>query len=209
MKPCKATIRLGTRMAALLLACGGLALSPARAGDGWPEFRSGLIALHVKLIAAQPVRIEQGKVLPYEGLAGKDFFYQDVDYYEQASGRLISHIRRSPEAPYRYYEIEVNIHDAAGRVIRDFAAITLPWQLEHPARTFINLHDYPGELHAFRQFTASGEINFESCAGSFHGQRLNLQLEAYDVGPKLRATAEYQACFGRLPTHPGPYLKPH
>lgn len=191
------------------LLAGSWGLAPVWASDGWPEFRSRLLALHEKLAAEQSLRVEQGPVLPFEGLAGKGFFYQDIDYFDQASGRLISHLRRSAEPPYRYYEIEVNIHDASGRLIRDYAAITLPWQLEHPARTYINLHDYPGRLHAFRQFDASGAISYESCVGSLGGRKIDMQLESIDIGPKLRATPDYQACFGRLPLQPGPYLKPH
>ncbi|NWG87786.1 MAG: hypothetical protein HXY26_09840 [Hydrogenophilaceae bacterium] len=187
----------------------GFGVSAARAGDAWADFRSDLIALHEKLTEGKPLRVEQGEVLSFKGEAAKGFSYQDLDYYDPASGRLISHIRRSPGWPYRHYEVEVYIHDAAGRVIRDYAALTLPWQLERPVRTYINLHDYPGELHAFRQFDGSGEIDYESCVGRLNGQKIKMQLESIDVGPKLRATPEYQACFGRLPMQPGPYLKPH
>lgn len=192
----------------LLAAMCGFGMSTAQAADASADFRSDLIALHKKMTEGKPLRVERGQVLPYEGEAAKDFSYQDFDYYDPASGRLISHIRRSPDRPHRHYEVEVYIHDESGRVIRDYAALTLPWQLEHPVRTYINLHDYPGELHVFRQFDASGEIYYESCAGKLNGQKIDMQLESFDVGPKLRATPEYQACFGRLPMQAGPYIKP-
>ncbi len=197
------------RLAGLLVGAWVFGPGPALAGEGWPEFRSRLLEFHERSIAQSPVRVEQGAVLPYAGLAAKDFFYQDIDYYDRATGRLISHIRRSPEPPYQHYEIEVYVYDAQGRVSRDFAALTLPWQLAHPARTFINLHDYPGKLHAIRQFDASGEIIYESCVGSLEGRPLNLQLEAYEIGPKVRAMPDYQACFARLPLQAGAYRVPH
>ena len=192
----------------ILAAACGFGLPAAQAADAWADFRGDLIALHEKVIGARPLRIERGEVLPFDGVAAKGFSYQDIDYYDPPSGRLIGHVRRSPVEPYQNYEIEVYVHDAAGRVIRDYAALTLPWQVEHPVRTYINLHDYPGELHAIRQFDASGEINYESCVGTLNGRKMNLQLESFEVGPKLRATPDYQACFGRLPLEPGPYLKP-
>lgn len=192
---------------------GGL-LSPlfwaqaAQADNQWPVFRKDLLALHEKLTKEVPVRVEASEPQPYQGAAAKGFSYQDFNYYDRATGRLISHVRRAPDSPGLVYEIDVYIYDEAGRVTRDYSALMVPWQMEHPARTFINLHDYPGELRVFRQFDASGEIVYESCEGRMGGEKISLHLESIDVGPKLRATPLYQACFGRLPMKPGPYIKP-
>lgn len=179
-----------------------------QADSQWLLFRKDLLALHEKLTKEVPVRVEASEPQPYQGEAAKGFFYQDFDYYDQATGRLISHIRRAPDAPDLVYEIDVYVYDAAGRVTRDYSALMVPWQMEHPARTFINLHDYPGELHVFRQFDASGEIFYESCEGRLDGKKIRMDLESIDIGPKLRATSSYQACFGRLPLNPGAYIKP-
>lgn len=194
-------------LAGLALFMGIFLASQARA-DSWADFRDKVIALQERLIKEKPVRVEGGKVLPFGGEAAKGFSYQDFRYFDQADGRLIAYVRRSPDAPSRIYEVEAYIYGDDGRVVRDFSAITLPWQLEHPARTFINLHDYPGDLHVFRQFDASGDFEYEACEGQLDGKKVELYLESIDVGPKLRATPLYQACFGRLPMKPGKYIDP-
>ncbi len=180
----------------------------AQADKTWTDFRDELIALHERLTTAKPVRLEKSEAQPFPGEAAKGFFFQDFYYYDQVTGRLISHVRRAPDSPAAVYEVEVNVYDESGRVVRDYAAIMLPWELKLPTRTFINLHSYPGELHVFRQFDASGDIFYESCEGQLDGKKIELQLESIDVGPKLRATPLYQACFASLPMKPGIYLKP-
>lgn len=195
-------LRLG-----LVLSMSVFLANPAVA-DSWPEFRGKVIALHEKLIKEKPVRVEKGDVLPFEGEAAKGFSYQDFRYFDQADGRLISYVRRSPSTSTHVYEVEVYIYGDDGRLIRDYGVITLPWQLEHPARTYINLHDYPGGLRVFRQFDANGDFYYEACEGLLDGKKVALYLESIDVGPKLRATPLYQACFGRLPMKPGKYLEP-
>lgn len=198
----------GNKWRALLAMVCFLGTGAAQADDAWADFRDDVIALHEKSIKDRPVRVEEGPETPFVGEAAKGFTYKDFRYYDQATGRLIGYVRRSAGWLTRYYEVEVYIYDDKGRVIRDYAVITLPWQLEHPARTFINLHDYPGELHVFRQFDASGDFFYESCTGKLDGKKVNMQHESIEVGPYLRATPLYQACFARLPMKPGPYLKP-
>ena len=180
----------------------------AWAGNAWVDFREDVIALHEKSIKGKPIRVETSDVQAFAGAAAKDYYFRDYHYYDQASGRLISHVRRAPDVPEAIYEAEVYIYDESGRLVRDYAVIMLPWQLKLPTRTFINLHDYPGELHVFRQFDASGDFFYESCEGRLDGKKVAWHLDSIDVGPKLREPPLYQACFGRLPMKPGLYIKP-
>jgi hypothetical protein len=102
----------------------------------------------------------------------------------------------------------VYVYDDSGRIQRDYAAIYLPWTRNAPIRTFVNLHHHNGEAHAFRQFDASGEPQFERCRGRHDGRPVDISLDPYLIDDPLRRTTAYRACFEGMPAQAGRYLAP-
>lgn len=173
----------------------------------WNRFAEQVYQLHLKTIAAQPIRTEASEH-DYEGDQAKDFGYRETRFLNADSGKLLSkmHVDRNDENK-RYY-LEVNVLDKQSRVARDYIALYLPWSMKQPARTFISLHDYPGELHAFRQFNASGERILEICGGKLHGKSVNLLFEGAELDKTPEASEAYRVCFAGLPLQAGEYLSP-
>ena len=112
---------------------------PAIAAPNPKDFHRAVYALHEKQIAQREIRIEE-ETGDYEGAAAARFRYVDTRYYDKASGNLISHIRRDAAMPELIHIAEVNVYDDAGKLVRDFGSVTLPWAPLHPVRTFIKAH---------------------------------------------------------------------
>ena len=174
----------------------------------WNRFAEEVYQLHLKNIAAQPVRSEES-VQAYEGDMAKNYTYRETLYFVAGSGKLLSKLQAHQDDPNKRYYLEVNVLDSQGRVARDFIALYLPWSLKQPARTLINLHAYPGELHAFRQFNASGQRVLEICEGKLQGKRVSLLFEELELEKTPEASEAYRTCFAGLPMQAGEYLSPH
>jgi hypothetical protein len=174
----------------------------------WNKFAQQLLALSKKITARQPTQNteSEGK---YGGAAGSKYGYRRVDYVDKTTGKLLSRVQWDRDKPDQLQEIEVNIYDSQGRLMRDFLAAYLPWSHNAPVQTVINLHQYNNGLHAFRQFDASGELLFEKCTGEFKGRSVDLTLEDYEIDDKVTATPDYRACFKGLQKTAGEYLLPH
>lgn len=204
---------------AVMLMCGGIAAyaaappvpTPQKANDdqvkAWNDFSAALYALHQRQVAAHPVR-QTEETGQYGGEFARRFFYTEISYYDTASGRLLSRVRHDRDKPETLHEVEVYLYDDAGRVVRDYAFIYLPWARNAPIRTFINLHGYNGELHGYRQFDASGNRIYEYCRGRLAGREVNMALNEEDIEPKVQSSAAYRACFAGLSNSAGVYLTP-
>jgi hypothetical protein len=176
----------------------------------WNRFARECLNLHKQLLQQHEAR-ETSRIGGYDR---NPRFYKEVSYYDRASGKLLSRIQWEREHPGRLHAIEVYVRDADGRVQRDFAAAYLPAFRNAPVQTLINLHGYNGQLHAFRQFDASGERTYEYCEGSYRGKPVQIRLledDLYGSDPAteaLMASPQYKACFEGVPAVPGRYLTP-
>lgn len=182
--------------------------SPVLAAPNPAEFHRAVYALHEQQIAQREIRTEeeQGN---YEGAAAARYRYVDIRYYDKASGRLLSRVRRDAALPELIHISEVNVYDAAGNLVRDFGSVTLPWAPLHPVRTFINLHHYNGGLHSFRQYDLNGAVGYEFCKGDFAGKPVSISLDGSDITPEHAATPAYRACFDGMSKDWAPYASPH
>lgn len=178
--------------------------------DNWNAFADACLALHREQIAGRDVRQEER----VGGYANYPDFYREVSYYDRTNGRLLSRVQWERAEPDRLHAIEVYVRDGGGRVLRDYSAAYLPQGRNAPVQTLINLHAYNGDLHAFRQFDASGDRLYEYCEGNFEGEAVQIRLFEDDLAgvsehaDRVMASPAYQACFQDLPPDPGPYLDP-
>ena len=192
----------------IMAACALPGLAPAWAGNVSPEdFHRKVHALLQQLNAQHQIRAEE-QAGDYTGAAAAGYRYVDTRYYDAASGRLLSYMRRDAARPENVHIVEVNVYED-GRLVRDFGSLTLPWAPLRPVRTFINLHQYSGELHSFRQYDLYGEVGYEFCEGSFSGKPVRISLDYADINPTVAATAEYQACFDGMRKDWARFQTPH
>lgn len=131
-------------------------------------FTAQLFNLHEKAIASDKVSqtVSEGR---YEGEMAKSYGYREVIYKLAGSGATVSRVRWDSDRSGVLDELAVNVLDDQGRVVRDYQVIYLPWMLNVPVRTFINLHAYNGGLHSYRQFDATGR-GFTSSAVARSGK---------------------------------------
>lgn len=183
------------------------ALQAETQAERWNRFADQVYQLHLKTIAAQPARSEES-TQAYEGDMAKNYTYRETQFFAAGSNKLLSKLRVDQDDPSKRYYLEVNVLDSQGRVARDYIALYLPWAMRQPARTFISLHAYPGELHAFRQFNASGQRILELCEGRLQGEKVMLLFEEAELDKTPEPSAAYRACFGGLPLQAGEYLSP-
>lgn len=171
------------------------------------EFHRAVYALHEQHTAQREIRTEEERG-DYEGAAAARYRYVDTRYYDKASGRLISRIRRDAAMPEFIHISEVNVHDAEGRLIRDFGSISLPWAPSHPVRTFINLHHYNAGLHSFRQYDLTGQVGYEFCEGKLDNKPVRISLDGSDINAASIASAAYKACFDGMSKDWAQYATP-
>lgn len=172
----------------------------------WDAFAKNTLALHRKLTSETPV-VKKTKVGGYADLP--NFYIQD-SYYDAKTHKLISQLQWEKAHPKQLHTIEVYLYDDKGRVTRDFTAAYLPDYHRAPTQTLISLHNYNGELHAFRTFDASGYRIVERCTGNFQGKEVDMILdedEIADGSPEMK-TAAYKACFDGVQLKAGKYLIP-
>ena len=146
----------------------GLISLPAAAELTPQDFHRAVYALQQQQIAQHEIRTAE-EAGDYEGAAAARYRYVDTRYYDAANGRLLSRVRRDADTPEHVHIVEVNIYEH-GKLVRDFGSLTLPWAPLQPTRTFINLHQYNGKLHSFRQYDFYGDVGYESCEGELGGK---------------------------------------
>lgn len=199
----------------LLMACPVRAASPkvmqVEVEDGhvatWNRFAVNIYQLHLQQIAARQTRqtVMTGE---YNGLAAAGIFYKETSYHDADSGLLLSRIRADRDKPEIRHAVEAFIYDGQGRLVRDYSALYLPWSQNAPMRTMINLHYYKPDLHAYRQFDASGDLIYEQCKGTLSGVKVDISLEQQDIDARSTATEAYRECFSGAAGAAGVYLNP-
>jgi hypothetical protein len=173
----------------------------------WNRFAVRVYDLHRQQIAGREIR--QTKVTgEYGGTAASGYAYTETSYHDAHTGLLLSRVRVDRDRPKILHVVEVFIYNEQGRVARDFAALYLPWSQNAPMRTLINVHQYNRDLHAYRQFDASGERIYEQCRGTHAGEKVDISLEQQEIGPATTASDAYQACFAGVQQTAGVYLSP-
>jgi len=177
-------------------------------GSSWNQFAKKTYDLHKRQIAGRSIRKTE-VVEKYHGLAARGLAYKETSYHDAQSGLLLSRVRVDRDRPENLHLVEVFIHDQQGRVIRDFTAIYLPWSLHAPMNTMINLHRYNRDLHAYRQFDASGVRIYEQCKGIHANTKIDISLEQQDIPLSAKASSAYRACFAGIQESVGAYLSPH
>lgn len=186
----------------------GLIALPAGAELQPQDFHRAVYALHEQQIAQHKIRTEE-ETGDYEGAAAAHYHYVDTRYYDAASGRLLSHVRRDADNPAYVHIVEVNVYES-GKLVRDFGSLTLPWAPQQPINTFINLHHYNGKLHSFRQYNFYGDVGYEFCSGELSGKPVRIALDDKDLLDATNtAKAEYKACFDGMRADWESYRTPH
>ncbi|MBT9614062.1 MAG: hypothetical protein IV108_12435 [Burkholderiales bacterium] len=181
---------------------------PTFAAPSPAAFHRAVYALHEQQIAQREIRTEEATG-NYEGAAAARYRYVETSYYDKASGRMISRVRRDAAMPELVHIAEVNVYDDAGKLVRDFGSVTLPWAPLHPVRTFINLHHHNGGLHSFRQYDVSGLVGYEFCEGKLDNKAVRISLDGSDIDAASASGAAYQACFDGLSKDWARYTTPH
>lgn len=179
----------------------------ALATPNGPAFHQAVYALHQAKTSKSETRTETEKG-QYEGAAARAYSYLETRYFDKKTGRLVSRVRHDAADPNAIHIAEVNIYDDTGRLIRDYGSISLPWAPKEPVRTFINLHQYNGGLHSFRQYDVSGNVGYEFCEGKFEGKPQRLSLDATDITKQVTDSALYRACFANPSIKVADYLMP-
>lgn len=179
----------------------------------WNRFADALYELHLQRLDGRRIRTDE-QVGGYGGFTGPRDFYREVSYFDADTGELLSRIEWERDDPNTVHVIEVFVRDDQGRTERDYLAAFLPKYRNAPIQTLINLHNYNGDLHAFRQFDASGDRIYEQCQGRHFDEQVEIFLEDYELftgsgdAARLMNTEAYLACFGDLAVEAGKYLDP-
>jgi len=171
------------------------------------DFHRAVYALYEQLSAQHEIRTEE-ETGRYEGAAAARYRYVDTRYYDVANGHLLARVRRDAADPDLVHIVEVNVYEQ-GHLDRDFGSISMPWAPLHPVRTFINLHNYTGGLHSFRQYDFFGQVDNEFCEGHLAGKPVRIALDSSDINAESSATPLYKACFDGLRKDWTSYLVPH
>jgi len=172
----------------------------------WNSFADAVYQLHQLQISKIPYTAKTTK----GGYPDNPDYYVETRYFDEESGRLLSRVLREINDRDKIHVVEVFIYDQEGKVTRDYLAAYLPVYRNAPIQTLINFHSHASDLHAFRQFDASGARIYEQCSGTLNGEDVFLSLEEheFDDGEAILSTREYQRCFGEIPKVAGRYLKP-
>ena len=137
-------------------------------------------------------------------------YFLEETFKDGASGRVLAKVRWIAETPGTAHMIEVFLHDAAGKLIADYYVSYLVDHRNAPMHALVNLHAANDGLQAFRQFDIFGELLFERCQGSFAGEAVDLNIDAFDPSFSKSGLPAglYAACFGALPEAPGAFAFP-
>ena len=190
------------------LAVLGLCLAQdAVAAPSRTDFHRAVYALHEQQIAGRSIRTED-TTGDYHGAAAKGYRYRITDYFDAATGRLLSRIERNADRPEAIHISTVYVHDDNGRVVRHYFSSAAPWKPDYASHAYINLHHYNGMLHSWRQFELDGRVNYEFCDGELGGKRVRISLDWTDINEHATATPEYRACFGGMGNDWDTYLTP-
>ena len=179
--------------------------------ERWNWFARAVYALHEKQIKGRKITT----TITIGGYKRNPDFYKEIRYKDANTDRLVSIIQWERKHPKRIHWIETYVYDDRGRLSRDFSAAFLTTSRHAPQQTIINLYSYNGKLRAFRQFDATDNRIYESCAGSYKGKVVDISLWEIDIlnmegePDAIMTTPAYIACFKDLPIQSaGKYLTP-
>jgi hypothetical protein len=179
----------------------------------WNKFADNLYSLHQQVMKSHDTYTEEEDG-GYGGLRGDLNFYHEVRYYDRKSGRLLSNIKRENKNPDNIHIMELYIYDKKGRIQREYTAAYLPIHRKAPYQTLINIHHYAGELHGYREFDASDDLLFESCAGKYNNTPVRILFDEGEMPDTLSQIPDktereaYRACFDGVPKTARPYTNP-
>lgn len=177
--------------------------------NSWTRFFNSLVKTHQWYQQNYAIR----QVATEGGYATDPGFYREVSYYDKDTNRLLSRVRWVKDKPELIHMIEVFMYDGQGRVSRDYLAAYLPGYRNAPVQTLINLHNYNDELHAYRQFDASGALIYEQCQGRFFNEDIMFSIEEHEFEEYQDEAGDtfqsYLACFESLPGQVGKYMQPY
>jgi len=174
----------------------------------WNLFAQQVLQVHYRLTDGKSVyrRVEQG------GYMGMKNFYTQYSYYAQYDDRLLSRVSWETAKPETLHSVEVFIYNKQGELALDYLAAYLPRFRNAPIQTLINLHHHGDEVHAYRQFDASGARIYEQCRGRADEILLSLDEEELPgrVGSLPDGVQEvvYRNCFGMIALSADSYLNP-
>lgn len=144
------------------------------------------------------------------GYARMPEYFNEVEYRDAASERLLGRVRWIRESPELAQMIELFVHDNRGRLLADYYVSYLVEHRNAPMYALINLHQSGDDLQAFRQFDVFGEKLYERCRGDYFGKPIDISIDSYDPSASVdQVPADlYVSCFGFLPTAPGKFVSP-
>ena len=176
----------------------------------WNQFADDLLALHQAQLEGKKVRTQSET----GGYATHPAFYVETRYYDADTDQLLSRVQRERKHPERIHLIAVNVYNEQQRLTRDYLAVYLPEYRNAPIQTLINLHAYSKDLHAFRQWDASGERIYEQCQARTQGNKILISLDEDELAAaqmgqsKILDSSLYQHCFDTLPIVADEFLQP-
>lgn len=173
----------------------------------WNRFAAKVYELHKQRLAGRDIRKSEitGE---YGGVMAKGYFYKETSYHDARNGLLLSRVIADRDKPEVLHSVEVFLYNDKGQMIRDYAVIYLPWARNAPIRTMINVHRHQPDLHAYRQFDASGNRVYEKCQGTAAGAKVEISLEQQDINARTTASDVYRNCFAGIQDTAGVYLSP-
>ncbi|NOY67446.1 MAG: hypothetical protein GXP13_08585 [Gammaproteobacteria bacterium] len=176
----------------------------------WNHFSDLCLDLHQKQISGKKIK----KIEKTGGYRANPEYYREVTYIDEATGNILSNIQWEMEHPDVPHSMEVFVYDKKGRVIRDYVSAYLPFQRNAPVQTLINIHNYNGDLHAFKQYDGSTDLVYEFCEGKLNGKEVQIRLFEDDLfatdydARQLFKSPEYKACFNGMSSQVGKYIRP-
>ena len=176
----------------------------------WNQFADDVLALHQKLVEKIPTT----KKTLIGGYPGNPDYYKEETYTSKKTGKVISIVQWENKNPKNMHTIQVNVYNDQGIIVRDYTAAYLPDYRNAPTQTLISVHNYNGELHAFRTYDATGDRIGEQCRGKLNKQNVFIVLDEDEIAAaeggdsKVMEQADYKACFKGLSVKVGKFLKP-
>lgn len=176
----------------------------------WNTFVEDVYQLHLSQIESLDIRTET----EVGGYPSNRKFFKETRYFDSDSGNIISRIQREIKNESNIHLIEVYVYDKENKIKVDYLAAFLPRFRNAPVQTLINIHRYNDDLHAFRQFDASGARIYEQCEGALFDDSVFISLdedELYNVHSLLTTGIEnnqYVSCFEFIPKTAGKFLNP-
>jgi len=178
--------------------------------DRWNLFTNNIFTLHQQQLKHFTFK----KEISLGGYQGYNNYYEEERYIDTKTNKLLSRIQWEKNNRNNIHMIEVFVYDKQGNIMIDYLSAYLPEHRNAPIQTLINLHHHDKDLHAYRQFDASGDRIYEQCRGNFFGNNLFMSIDE-DQLPYGKPDFEekhfneaYPSCFGDIALEAGIYINP-